>query len=112
MYRFFLESFAHAQTAAVAASRPQSMLEGLLPVALMFFVFYIVAIRPKQKQMKDHLSFVGALKRGDQVVTTGGILGEVAGLTEQFITLQIADNVKIKVLRSQITKFAGEEKKS
>ena len=76
--------------------------EMLMPFIFIFVIFYFLIIRPQGKRLKDHEKFLGGLKRGDSVVTSGGILGVIDGLTEQFVTLEIANGVKIKILKKQI----------
>ncbi len=79
-----------------------SSLEVLLPFIGMFAIFYFLVIRPQGKKLKDHEKFINGLKRGDEVVTTSGILGIIDGLSEQVVTLDVASGVKIKVLKKQI----------
>jgi preprotein translocase subunit YajC len=78
------------------------MMGALLPLLLMFLVFYILLIRPQQKRTKEHREFLSALKKGDEVMTSGGIYGKVTGITENVVTLEVADKVRIKVQRSNI----------
>lgn len=73
-----------------------------LPFVAIIVVFYFFMIRPQQKRMKEQQAMIGALKEGDEVVTSAGILGKIAGIAERVVTLEIAANVKIKVLKSQI----------
>ena len=73
-----------------------------LPFIFIFAIFYFLIIRPQSKRMKQQESFLTQLKRGDEVVTASGILGTIEGLTEQFVTLEIANGVKIKILKKQI----------
>lgn len=96
-------SLSYAQ-AAPGAKQP-TIFESLLPILVMIVVFWFVLIRPQAKKAKDHQALLGALKRGDQVVASNGILGTVEGLTEAVVTLEIADGVRIKVLRSSIQGF-------
>jgi|YNPNPStandDraft_1061719.scaffolds.fasta_scaffold136436_2 preprotein translocase subunit YajC len=90
------------------------MLQALFPLLLMFLVFYFLLIRPQQKRVKQHKELLANLKRGDEVVTTGGIHGKITGITENVVTLEIADNVRIKVQRDNISglKPKGPEKPS
>ena len=74
----------------------------LIPLLLMFVVFYFILIRPQQKTARRHQDFVRNLKMGDRVVTSGGLHGIVSGLTETTVTLEIADKVRVKVTRSAI----------
>jgi preprotein translocase subunit YajC len=93
-------SDAAAQTAAPSASSPLSAL--LLPV-LLIVVFYFLLIRPQQKKQKEHRQMVEALAVGTEIVTGGGVLGKVTDLGEQFVTVEVADGVKIKVQRHSIS---------
>jgi len=78
-------------------------LMGLLPILLMFVIFYFLLIRPQQKQASKQRDFIKNLKVGDRVVAAGGIHGEVKGLTDTTITLEIADKVRVKVTRSAVS---------
>ena len=73
-----------------------------VPFAVIIGVFYFFLIRPQAKKQKETQSFLSSLKVGDQVVTTSGILGRIAGMNEQVVTLEIANEVQIKVLRSLV----------
>lgn len=74
----------------------------LVPLLLMFVIFYFLLIRPQQKQAGRHRDFIKNLKAGDRVVTTGGLHGIVRGLTDTTVTLEIADDVRVKVTRSAV----------
>lgn len=74
----------------------------LAPILLIFGVFYFILIRPAQKQQKQKEAMLAALKKGDRVVTSGGIYGTIASVEDQSVHLRIADNVKIRVARSAI----------
>jgi preprotein translocase subunit YajC len=76
---------------------------GLVPLIIIFAIFYFLLIRPQQKQMKAHKEMLGALKVGDNVVTSGGLHGKITGLTEKIVTLEIAKDVKVKVERGSIS---------
>ena len=78
-------------------------LMGLLPILLMFVIFYFLLIRPQQKQAAKQRDFIKNLKVGDRVVAAGGLHGEVKGLTDTTITLEIADKVRVKVTRSAVS---------
>ena len=80
-----------------------------VPLIFVFLLLYILLIRPAQKRHKKHQELVNALKKGDQVITNSGILGTIYGLTDTFITLEVADNVRIRILRSQISSLADKE---
>ena len=73
-----------------------------MPLILIFVVFYFLLIRPQQKKAKEHQGYLANLKKGDKVITGGGIHGQIAGLTDTVVTLEIAENVRIKVNRTAI----------
>lgn len=76
----------------------------LLPLVLIFVVFYFLLIRPQQKKMKTHQQMLEALRRGDRVVTSGGIIGTITRIdSEREVTLEIAQNVRVKVMRGMIS---------
>ncbi len=79
------------------------LLQALFPLLLMFLVFYLLLIRPQQKRVRQHKQLLANLKRGDEVVTSGGIHGKITGITENVVTLEIADNVRIKIQRDNIS---------
>lgn len=89
-------------SAQAAPGGPQSMLTGLLPMVLIFVVFYFLLIRPQTKRAKEQRTMLAALETGNEVVTSGGILGKITDLTEQFVTVEIADGVRVKVQRHTI----------
>lgn len=75
----------------------------LAPLALIFVVFYFLIIRPQQKKQKDHKAMIDALRRGDKVVTSGGLIGTVAKvLNEREVMLEIADGVRVRAMRGMI----------
>lgn len=77
-------------------------LVGLLPIVAMFAIFYFLLIRPQQKRAKDHKAMLEALKRGDEVVTQGGMLGRVTAITDDVVTVEVAQDVKVRLQRSAI----------
>lgn len=89
---------------AQAAGGGGSGIEAFLPLILIFVVFYFLLIRPQQKKMKDHKATLAAIRRGDKVVTGGGIIGTVTKvIDDNEVTVQIADNVKVRVQRGLIS---------
>jgi preprotein translocase subunit YajC len=74
----------------------------IVMMGLFFVVFYFLLIRPQQKKQKEHQAMLSKIAAGDEVVTAGGILGRVVDVGEQFLTIEIADNVRIKVQRFQV----------
>ena len=75
----------------------------LVMMGLFVVIFYFLLIRPQQKKQKEHQAMLGKLAAGDEIVTAGGILGRIIEVGDNFITLEIADNVRIKVQRFQVT---------
>jgi preprotein translocase subunit YajC len=96
-----LISQAFAQEAA-AGGGPDLFVQ-LLPLILIFVVFYFLLIRPQQKKMKDHRAMLSAVRRGDRVVTGGGIIGQVVKATDDELTVEIAEGVRVKTLRSTLS---------
>lgn len=113
MFNFSFTAFATflfsvAAFAQEAAKKP-SMLESVFPFIIIFAVFYFLIIRPQAKQRKKHASLLTQLKKGDQVITASGIYGTIEGLTEKFVTLEVDQGVKLKMLRSQVLGLAKDE---
>ncbi len=73
------------------------------PLILMFAVLYFLILRPQQKKLKEQQAMVSALKHGDEIVTASGILGTVTGITDKVVTLEVADNVRVKMMKSQVS---------
>jgi preprotein translocase subunit YajC len=94
---------AYAQAAGGAGGEP-NFLMSMLPLILIFVIFYFLLIRPQQKRAKEHRAMVENLRRNDQVVTAGGIVGKVTKVGEgDEVEVEIAANVRVKVLRQTIT---------
>ncbi len=74
----------------------------MLPLVLIFVVFYFLLIRPQAKRAKEHKAMVAALAVGDEVVTAGGILGKVTETGDQFLTVELAEGVRVKIQRHTI----------
>lgn len=89
---------AYAQDAA-----PGGTFGTFIPLILIFVLFYFLLIRPQQKRQKEHQQMVAALATGDEVVSGGGILGKVTEVGEQFVTVEIANNVSVKLQKHTIT---------
>ena len=99
----WLISTASAQ-AQGAPGQPSALMQ-FLPLVLIFIVFYFLLIRPQTKRAKEHRAMVAALETGAEVVTSGGILGKVVELGEQYLTVEIANGVQVKVQRQTITQI-------
>ncbi|HXU73918.1 MAG TPA: preprotein translocase subunit YajC [Polyangia bacterium] len=74
-----------------------------LMMIMMIAVFYFILIRPQQKKQKETDSWLKSLKKGDEVVTSGGVIGRISGLTDNTVTLEVQEKVRIKVLRSSVS---------
>ncbi len=77
-------------------------LTAFVPLILMFVIFYFLLIRPQQKKAKEHQEMVAALKKGDKVITSSGMYGVITKVEENDIQVEIAENVRIKMIRSNI----------
>ncbi len=75
---------------------------GFIPLILMFVIFYFLLIRPQQKKTKAHREMIDNLKKGDRIVTSGGIHGRITGMDESTLTVEIADKVRVKVGRGNV----------
>lgn len=98
-------SLAFAQDAQQAINSPQAdnALIGLLPIAIIFVIFYFLLIRPQKKAQKDHQAMIGQIARNDEVVTSGGIFGTVVKVQDDVVTLRISDDTKIKIKKGSIS---------
>ena len=96
----FLISAAHAQ-----AAQPQQpdLFSGLfLPMIFLAVVFYLLIIRPQSKRTKEHKSMLGDLAKGDEIATTGGLIGKVVKIGENFIEIQVADEVNVRIQKHAV----------
>ena len=97
-----------AQTAPAAGAQAPAGgcagggIQSLVPLILMFVIFYFMLIRPQQKKAKDHQNFLSSLQKGVQVVTRGGVVGRVTGVTDTMVTLEVQEKVRIRVLKSYV----------
>ncbi len=80
----------------------QSSLMSMLPLVLMFVVLYFVMIRPQMKKQKEHRAMVDALAKGDEIVTTGGVLGKVSKMGDSYLGVEIASGVEVQVQRGAV----------
>ena len=93
----FLISDAYAQDAAATGG-----LMSFLPLIVIFAVFYFMLIRPQMKRSKEHRQLVAQLAKGDEVITNGGLLGRITDVSDSFVTLELADNLQIKLQRQAV----------
>ena len=104
----WMVSIAWAQTTGGSGSGSGTLLS-LVPFILIFVIFYFMLILPQQKKQKQQKAMMEALKKGDKVITASGIWGTVTNLGKDTVTLQIADNTKIKMQREHIARLRSEE---
>ena len=104
----WMESVAWAQTSGGSGSGSGTLLS-LVPFVLIFVIFYFMLILPQQKKQNQQKAMMEGLKKGDKVITASGIWGTVTNLGKDTVTLQIADNTKIKMQREYIGRLRSEE---
>lgn len=95
-------SSAMAEAPAAAVQQPDPLMS-FLPLILIFVVMYFLLIRPQIKRQKEHKKLIDALTKGDEVLTSGGLVGRVVELTDAFITVEVAEGTTIIVQRSAVT---------
>ncbi len=101
-YQIFPTLLLAGNAFAQGEKTPTSGYMSFMPIVLLFVIFYFLLIRPQQKKSKDHKEMLSKLQKGDLVVTSGGILGKITGVAENCYTVEINDNVKIKVAKDYI----------
>ncbi|MBI5259641.1 MAG: preprotein translocase subunit YajC [Burkholderiales bacterium] len=99
---FISNAYAQAAPAAGGADSMLGSLGQMLPLVLMFVVLYFIMIRPQMKRQKEHKAMLEALAKGDEVVTSGGMIGRIAKLGETFVQVEVANGVELQVQRSAI----------
>jgi preprotein translocase subunit YajC len=105
-----MNSLAYAMgTGAAGASGEGGGASVFLMFGLVFVIFYFLLIRPQQKQAKQHREMIASLKKGDKIISTGGLYGTITGLTDDFVTMEIAPKVRVKISRASISKLMRKE---
>jgi preprotein translocase subunit YajC len=99
---FISSAFAQTAPAAAAGGDMQSSLMSMLPLVLMFVVLYFVMIRPQMKKQKEHRTMVEALAKGDEVVTSGGVLGKVSKIGDSYLGVEISNGVEVTIQRGAV----------
>jgi preprotein translocase subunit YajC len=99
-FSLITDAMAQAQGPAAGQSNPLTM---LLPMLILFGAFYFLMIRPQQKRVKEHQQLIESLKKGDEVETSGGVIGRITEVGEEFIRLEVADNVQLKVRKKAVS---------
>ena len=108
-------AYAMAQAPQAQGEGAPSPLVSLMPLILMFAIFYFLLIRPQQKKQKDHEKLISELKKNDQVITSGGIHGTIVNVKETTFIVRVDDNVKIEISKSAVSgvkRQAGSQKDS
>ena len=95
-------SFFISDAFAQDAQQAGGPLEFLLPLLLMFGIFYFLLIRPQQKKAKEHKNMVEGLNKGDEIITNGGMLAKISDIDENFLTCKVSENVEVKIQRHAI----------
>ena len=96
--------WAYAANGAAVGENP--IWQPVLMIGLMFGIIYFLLVRPQQRKAKEHKTLLESLQRGDRVLTAGGLIGEITSLTDQSVTIEVADKVRVEVARPFITGFA------
>jgi len=88
--------------AAGGAGGGMAAFQQIIPLVFMFAIFYFLLIRPQQKKAKEHRALLESMKKGDNVITAGGVHGKVTSVENDLVTLEVANNVNIKITKSYI----------
>ena len=92
-----------AAAGANGSAGPAAILVGILPWVLIFLIFYMLMIRPQQKRMKEHQATIAAVKKGDDVITGGGIRGRVTKVSDDEVEVEIAAGTRVKIVKSTLS---------
>ena len=95
-------AFAMGGAPGGAAGGGMAAFQQIIPLVFMFAIFYFLLIRPQQKKAKEHKALLEAMKKGDNVITAGGVHGKVTAVENELVTLEVANNVNIKITKSYI----------
>ena len=95
-------SFFISDAMAENGAPPEAGLLGFLPLIIIFVIFYFLIIRPQVKRAKEHKKLTESVAKGDEVITGGGLLGKVSDINENFVTLEIAEGVEVKIQRQSV----------
>ena len=98
----FLIPVAHAQAAGAPAASPMGGLQTFLFPIILIVIMYFLMIRPQMKRAKEHKGMLDKLSKGDEVITSGGIAGVITDIGENFITVEVADNVRLRVQKAAV----------
>lgn len=108
---FVSQAIAQTQEVATnAVAAAPSAISNFIPLILIFGIFYFLLIRPQQKKIKEHNALVDALKKGDEIVTSGGVIGKIKKVEDEILHVDIAPDVTVKVLRNTVSNRSISEK--
>ena len=96
---------------AAPATGPSAILIGILPWLLIFVIFYLLMIRPQQKRMKEHAATIASVKKGDEVITGGGIRGRITKVMDDDVEVEIAPSTRIRVVKGTLSQVVTNSKK-
>jgi preprotein translocase subunit YajC len=99
---FLTENIAYAMGPGGAGGEGGGGFSTFIPLILMFVIFYFLLIRPQQKKSKEHRQMISSLKKGDRIITSGGLHGQITGLSDTTLTVEIADKVRVKISRGNV----------
>jgi preprotein translocase subunit YajC len=97
------------QTANAQEAQAADPFGFLLPMIVIFAAFYFLLIRPQQKKQKAHTALISALKEGDEILTAGGILGKITGVSDHYVVVSISDNTEIKMQRASVSQVVPKD---
>ena len=92
-------------TATSVQTGGTSSLMGLMPIAVIFVIFYFLLIRPQKKQQQEHAKMISELSKNDEVITAGGVFGTIVNIQDDIITLRVDDNTRIKIQKNSVSKL-------
>lgn len=95
-------NIAYAMGTGGGAGQGAGGFSSLIPIVLMFVIFYFLLIRPQQKKSKEHREMTNRLKKGDRIITSGGLHGRITAVSETTMTVEIADKVRVKIARGNV----------
>ena len=100
---FNISNTVYAMGQSGAAGQGGGGFGAFIPLILMFVIFYFLLIRPQQKKSKEHRETISNLKKGDRIITSGGIHGRITGVTDTTLTVEISDKVRVKLSRASVS---------
>ncbi len=101
------DNLAHAMGQSGAAGQGAGGFTAFIPLILMFVIFYFLLIRPQQKKAREHRDMIGNLKKGDRILTSGGLYGRITGIEDATLTVEISDKVRVKIARGNVASVVG-----